>query len=87
MLLVLRFEDIANEPIAVLREVFAHIGVSDSINWNELPYSKPINKNPDLPLPMKYRMGLKEMYNEQIRTWRDAGQLRYPEDRKPDLNS
>lgn len=60
------FEDIANRPKKLLSEVFAHIGVSRDVDWSSFPYKKVINKNPDFPMPEKYRDFLEEKYRQHI---------------------
>jgi len=60
------FEDIKQRPKRLLTEVFTHIGVSRDVNWSSLPYKKIVNKNPDFPMPKRYREFLQEMYREDI---------------------
>ena len=49
------FEDIANCPQKLLGEVFAHIGVSQEVDWSSFPYRRVINKNPGISAPQVQR--------------------------------
>jgi len=60
------FEDITDCPQKLLGEVFAHIGVSQEVDWSSFPYRRVINKNPGIPMPKKYRDLLKEIYCQDI---------------------
>ena len=62
------FEDIVNRPLELLGEVFAHVGLSQAVQWNSFPYDQVINKNPDAAMPKKYRSFLEEMYCRDIET-------------------
>lgn len=60
------FEDISNRPQELLSEVFAHIGVSQDVEWSSFRYKHVISKGPDIPLPRMYGDFLEEMYHRDI---------------------
>jgi len=60
------FDDIKNQPQKLLCDIFAHIDVSQDVDWNSFPYKEVINKNPIVPMPEKYRDFLEKMYYRDI---------------------
>jgi len=60
------FEDIVNHPQKLLSEVFAHVGISQDVDWDSFPYKRVINKGPGIPMPKKFRAFLEEMYYQKI---------------------
>lgn len=60
------FENIANRPKDLLSKVFAHMGVSNDVDWTSFPYNKVIYKGPGIPIPQKYREFLAKMYCLEI---------------------
>ena len=65
-MLVLRFEDIAENPKAFLRRVFQHIGVDEDIDWQQLVPNSRINANPEAEMPDRFRKFLTAQYQENL---------------------
>ncbi len=66
-LLVCFFDEIKRDPQRLLCRVFKHIGVSTDIDWQSMPISKVINKNPDHNIPERFIKYLRNKYNNEIR--------------------
>ena len=60
------YEDIASDPLRVLREVCAHIGADTNVDWSRFPYQRVVNEGKRPPMPEEYRRFLEEMYREEI---------------------
>jgi len=60
------FEDISLCPKKLLSEVFAHLGVSQDVDWKSFPYQRVINKGPKVPIPEQHRNFLELMYGRAI---------------------
>ncbi len=60
------YDDIATDPIGVLRGVCAHIGADTDVDWSRFPYNRVVNKGHRTPLPDKYRNFLEDMYRDEI---------------------
>ncbi len=60
------FEDIVDRPQQLLKEIFEHIGVSADVNWDSFPFGQVINRNPDYPIPERFRALLEEMYRGKL---------------------
>jgi hypothetical protein len=60
------FEDISLCPKKLLSEVFAHLGVSQDVDWKSFPYQRVINKGPKVPIPEQHRNFLELMYGPAI---------------------
>lgn len=60
------FDDIIHRPKKLLCQIFQHIGVSGDVDWKTFPYREAANKNPDFPLPRKFREFLEEMHRNDI---------------------
>jgi hypothetical protein len=65
-LLLLRFEDVAGRPRALLEEVFAHLGVAAPAEWSGFPLARRVNANPPAAMPADCRAFLEERYAEGI---------------------
>lgn len=62
------YDHIAERPQQLLGDIFAHLGVSQDVDWSSFPYNQKINRNPSIAIPEKYRSFLEEMYREDIET-------------------
>lgn len=62
------FEDIATCPKKLLSETFAHLGVTQNVDWKAFPYHQLINKGPRAPIPEKHRSFLEWMHAADIET-------------------
>lgn len=60
------FSDIINRPRKLLTDILSHIGVSQDIDWNSLPYAQVVNKGVSIPIPQKYKDFLEGMYQKEI---------------------
>ena len=60
------FEDIENRSRELLSEIFDHIGVSQNVDWNSLPYNQILHKGTNIPIPGRYRDFLTSMYCKDI---------------------
>jgi hypothetical protein len=60
------FEEITNQPQALLAKLFDFLGVPMEVDWKKFPYQKVINKNPEQPIPQKYREILEKIYKKDI---------------------
>lgn len=78
------FDQITTEPQALLRNVFSFLEISVDVDWTTFPYGQVINKNPENPIPEKYRKILEQTYardieelyarfGEPVQSWRCAG--------------
>lgn len=65
-LLVCFFEEILHEPQNLLRKVFSFLEISTDVDWKIFPYGQVINKNPENPIPEKYRIFLEKTYARDI---------------------
>jgi hypothetical protein len=61
------YDDIIEQPRELLKEVFAHLGVSTDVDWTALPYDRVIFKGTGIPLPDRLRAVLVEMYRSDLR--------------------
>lgn len=60
------FEDIAERPRDLLREIFAHLGVSEPPQWESIPYRQVIHRGSGHQMPPKVRRFLEARYAAQI---------------------
>lgn len=60
------FDDITNCPQRLLSEIFAHLGISQTVNWDTFPFKRIINKNPKVTIAKKFEDFLREMYCSDI---------------------
>ena len=60
------YEDIASDPIRVLRDVCEHIRANTDVDWERFPYRRVVNRGQRVPMPDEYRRYLEEMYREDI---------------------
>lgn len=60
------FEDVENHPQQLLREVFRHIGVSEEVDWDQLPWNEGSNVGLPIPLPEEFRETLIDIYRDEI---------------------
>lgn len=61
-----KFDEIATRPVELLREIFSHLGVSTEVEWESFPHTTVINKNPEHPIPEKFKTFLQEVYCRDI---------------------
>ena len=60
------YEDIASDPVGVLRGVCEHIGADTNVDWDRFPYRSVINKGHRPPMPEEYRSFLEKMYGDEL---------------------
>ncbi len=60
------YEEIAVDPIGVLRGVCEHIGADGDVDWSRFPYNRVVNKGQRPPMPDEYRSFLEGMYRDEI---------------------
>ena len=60
------YDEIASDPLRVLREVCTHIGADTNVDWSRFPYRRVVNEGKRAPMPDEYRRFLEEMYREEI---------------------
>ena len=60
------YEEIANDPIGVLRAACEHVGADTNVDWSRFPYNRVVNKGQRPPMPEQYRKFLEDMYREEI---------------------
>lgn len=60
------FEDVSRRPVALLRDVQAHIGVEPRVDEEARQLTAVSNRGPGIPLPPKYREFLEELYAPEI---------------------
>lgn len=60
------YDDIISEPQVLLADIFEHIGISTSIDWDRLPYDRVIHGGRVGEIPSPHRETLMEMYRDQI---------------------
>ena len=60
------YEEIATDPLGVLRGVCEHIGADTNVDWGRFPYSRVVNKGARPPMPEKFRSFLEELYRPEI---------------------
>jgi Sulfotransferase domain len=60
------YEEIAGDPIGVLRGACEHIGADTDVDWSRFPYSRVVNKGQRPPMPEEYRSFLEEMYRDEL---------------------
>jgi hypothetical protein len=60
------YDDIAGDPLRVLREVCAHIGAATDVDFSQFPYRRVVNEGKRSPMSEEYRLFLEEMYREEI---------------------
>ena len=60
------YDDIASDPLRVLREVCTHVGADTSVDFSQFPYRRVVNEGKRAPMPDEYRRFLEEMYREEI---------------------
>ncbi|MCH2181433.1 MAG: sulfotransferase domain-containing protein [Mariniblastus sp.] len=65
-LLIEFFEDIAEQPQALLERVFEHLGVSQQVDWNRFPIGERVFSGGGVPIPDEIRLVLDEMYAADI---------------------
>lgn len=65
-LLITFFDHIKHQPKQLMQRVCQHIGASVDIDWEDMPLSKVVNKNPSMPMPDKYRAFLTDLYQPEI---------------------
>ena len=65
-ILIVFFEQIANEPQTLLQNIFSFLEISTDVDWKTFPYDRVINKNPENPIPEKYRKILEQTYANDI---------------------
>lgn len=65
-LLVCLFDDIKERPRELMSRVCQHIGVSSDVDWDSFPLSRVINKNPEHPIPERFRTYLEGVYAGEI---------------------
>jgi hypothetical protein len=78
------YEDIASDPVDVLRGVCSHIGADTDVDWSRFPHSRVINRGQRPPMPDEYRSFLDEMYRDElskleeraVSRWREAARAR-----------
>jgi hypothetical protein len=63
---VVIFDDIASRPRDLLSEVFAHLGVSQDVDWDSFPYRRVVNKNPEYSMPEEFRAYLQDRYRQDL---------------------
>ena len=65
------FDELKSDPQSLLKKVCRHIGVSTDIDWSSMPLSKVVNKNPEHPIPERYRDYLQDLYRPEIERLRE----------------
>ena len=65
-LLIEFFEDIAEQPQALLGRVFDHLGVSRQVDWDHFPFGEKVFSGHATPMPEELRQVLNEMYGPEI---------------------
>lgn len=60
------FEEIKERPRELLRKIFTHLDVSQNVDWDTFPYNRKIGGNPEISIPPKYDIFLKNMYKKDI---------------------
>jgi hypothetical protein len=65
-LLVEFYEDVIEEPRALLGRVFAHAGVSGEVDWEALPYAERFNVGEGDEIPAAHRACLEEIFSDEI---------------------
>ena len=60
------FDELKNDPKALMMKVCRHIGVRTDIDWDSMPLAKVVNKNPEHAIPDHFLEYLKELYSEEI---------------------
>lgn len=60
------FDELKSDPISLMTKVCRHIGVSTDIDWDSMPLSQVVNKNPEHPIPDRYRNYLQDLYRPEI---------------------
>lgn len=65
-LLVCFFDELKSNPRSFLTAVCEHIGASTDIDWDSLPMSRVVNRNPSHPMPEKFRSFLTDLYRDEI---------------------
>ncbi|MEO7677467.1 MAG: hypothetical protein ABIV39_11960, partial [Verrucomicrobiota bacterium] len=60
------FEEITGDPQSLLRKIFTFLEVSPDVDWQRYPFADVINKNPETPMPAKYRATLEKIYANDI---------------------
>ena len=65
-LLVCFFDQLKSQPRAFLTRICEHIGASTDIDWDALPMSRVVNRNPSHPMPDRFREFLESLYADEI---------------------
>lgn len=65
------FDELQNDPKALMKKVCRHIGVRTDIDWDAMPLSKVVNKNPEHAIPDHIRNYLQELYSPEIERLHD----------------
>lgn len=65
-LLITFFDDIQFAPQEMMTSVCQHIGARTDIDWNTMPLTQVVNKNPTHPLPDHFREFLRELYADEM---------------------
>lgn len=65
-LLLLFYEDLRDRPRELLLRVFRHLGVSEPVDWSQLPHAERIHGGPALPLPAEHAALLRELYRPDL---------------------
>ena len=60
------YEDVSERPRELLKEVFAHLGVSTEVEWKDFPYEKVVHRGAGRPLPGALRAMLADMYRDDL---------------------
>jgi Sulfotransferase domain len=60
------YDEIATDPLTVLRSACEHIGARTDVDWNQFPYRSVVNKGERLSMPAEYRQFLDDMFREEI---------------------
>ena len=63
---VVVFDDIADRPRELLSGVFAHLGVSQDVDWDSFPYNTVFNRNLEYSMPENFRAYLEDRYRQDI---------------------
>ena len=77
-LLILRFEEIREQPRELLCRVFQHLGATTDIDWASLPFDQVIFQGVGVPPPPAIRDFLRDMYRNDLEriVERFGGELR-----------
>jgi hypothetical protein len=60
------FEELKDDPKALMKKVCRHIGVSTDVDWDAMPLGMIVNKNPEHDIPERFRTYLQELYRSEI---------------------